>query len=258
MANEELQRRVLQLALTLGRRALLFWLVICLVGLLCLLLWILKAVHLVATLVAISTLLAYVIAPLVNHLNEVRKVNRIAAITMVYLALGSLGGLALAYLIPVLHAQAVAFGSNFTGYISDLQHNLDAWLVHAQENAPAFLRGPLLEIKPEEIQLEALARELQASAPSWAGSTFVGVFSGVKAAAGMAAGAVLIPLFTFYILMDSSKYTEGFIRLFPSRWKADVKELLGQIDGVLGRYIRGQLLVCLTNLWESISIKRQH
>jgi predicted PurR-regulated permease PerM len=246
LENSELQRRVLLLALTLGRRALLFWVVACLLCLLALLVWILKAVHLVATLVAISTLLAYVIAPLVNYLSDRRGLNRIAAITLVYLALGILGGSALAYLIPVLHAQAVAFGGNFTGYVSELQHNLDAWLLTAQQSAPSFLRGPLQEIKVEEIQLEALARELQQSAPSWAGSTFVGVFSGVKAAAGVAAGAVLIPLFTFYVLMDSRRYTEAFVRLFPRRWKGDVKELLGEIDTVLGRYIRGQLLVCLT------------
>ena len=246
METEALKRRVLQLALTLGRRALILWFVGALLGLFWLALTLLKAVHLVATVTAIATLLAYVIAPAVNYLTERRRVPRIAAISMVYALCGLAGLLALAYLIPALQLQFLAFTSNFADYLGNLQHTVDNWLLYLKANAPAFLQEPLAQIDPDSVRLDALARELQNDPPAWLSSTFAGLFTGMKAAVGAATGAILIPLFTFYILMDADKYKSGFLRLFPQRWKADVTALLGDIDNVLGRYIRGQILVCLT------------
>jgi len=231
------------MVLALGRRALILWVVLCILGLLWAVLTLLKSVHLVVMITAISTLLAYVISPAVNYLTERRGANRIAAISMVYALCGLIGLLALAYLLPALQLQFLAFSSHITDYAGNLQHNLDGWLLYIQANAPAVLQEPLSKI---EIRLDVLAAELQSNPPAWLGTTFSGVFTGVKAAAGAATGAVLIPLFTFYILMDSRKYHDGFVRLFPRAWKPHVVELLGEIDRVLGKYIRGQLLVCLT------------
>lgn len=243
--NSELKRQVLQLVLTLGRRALIFWFICVFLLLGGLAIWLLQSVHLVMTITAISTLLAYVLAPAVQFLGVRFKLNRVLAISFVYLLCGVIATLALAYVWPVLETQAAAFTSNIGGYIHNLQHNLDQALIHLKRVAPGFLKTPLSRIDPESLRLETLIQDLQNSAPQWMGTTFVGVFSGVKAAAGFLTATVLIPLFTFYILMDAHRYKHGFIRLFPTRWKADVVDLLGRVDGVLGSYIRGQLLVCL-------------
>lgn len=234
------------MALTLGRRALILWFLLILVGGLWLIYTLLKSVHLVAMITIIATLLAYVISPAVTYFTDRRKLPRIAAISLVYAICALTGGLALAYLFPALQRQFVAFTGNFADYVGNLQHNIDGWLVYAKANAPSFLQEPLAQIEPESVRLEALARELQNNPPDWLGTTFAGVFSGMKAAVGAATGAILIPLFTFYILMDAHKYRDGFVRLFPRSWKPEVNDLLGQIDQVLGQYIRGQLLVCLT------------
>lgn len=234
------------MALTLGRRALIFWLLLCLAFAGWLLLSLLKAVHLVAIITCISILLAYVIAPAVSYLNRRRGMPRIAAISLVY-ALCALAGLvALAYVIPAIQVQFIAFMGNLTSYAGNMQHTIDSWLIYVQTNAPSFLQEPLAQIEPESVQLERLARELQSNPPDWLGTTFAGVFAGAKAAFTGMATTLLIPLFTFYILMDANRYRDGFLMLFPRRWKGDVDELLAQIDAVLGNYIRGQLLVCLT------------
>lgn len=245
METESLKRQALQLAVTLGRRALIFWFVAILLAFLWVVLQLIKSVHLVATITAIAILLAYVIAPFVNFL-ERRRLPRIAAISLVYALFGLTLMLALAYLLPALHRQMLAFSSNVGSYAANLQHAIDSWLAYAKANAPRFLQEPISQIEPESVKLEMMARELQNNPPTWLTSTFSSFFTGVRAAAGAAAGAILIPLFTFYILMDAHKYKEGFMRLFPRRWKGDVAELLAEIDHVLGKYIRGQLLVCLT------------
>jgi len=225
---------------------LIFWLI----GCLCVLGWVLftlfKAVHLVVIITCVATLLAYSISPAVTYLHRQCKMPRIAAISLVYALCALAALLSLAYVIPTVQVQFIAFTGNLTSYAENLQHTVDGWLLYAQANAPGFLQEPLSRIDPESVQVERLARELQSNPPEWLGSTFAGVFAGAKAAATLMATAVLVPLFTFYILMDANRYRDGFLRLFPRRWKGDVDELLSQIDTVLGNYIRGQLLVCLT------------
>lgn len=246
MDNDALKTQVLQLALTLGRRALIFWLLLCLFLAGWLLLTLLKAVHLVAIITCVSTLLAYVISPAVTYLHRRRKIPRIAAISLVYILCAVAALVALAYVIPAIQVQFITFMGNLTSYAGNLQHTVDNWLLYVQTNAPSFLQEPLAKIEPESVQLERLAQELQSNPPDWLGSTFAGVFAGAKVAFTGIATTMLVPLFTFYILMDANRYRDGFLRLFPSRWKGDMDDLLTQIDTVLGSYIRGQLLVCLT------------
>ncbi len=224
----------------------LVWVALVGIFFLALIIWLLQAVHLVATITAVSTLLAYVISPAVQYLCERRRMPRVAAISLVYALGGLLFLLSLAYLVPALQSQFTSLMANMGSYFHTLQTTLDSSLAYAKTNAPNFLKGPLSQIDPESVKLEVLTRDLQEMAPRYVASGFVGVFSGVKAAFGVIAGGVLIPLFTFYILMDGKKYGDAVVRLFPRRWKPAVQELLGQIDEVLGRYIRGQLLVCLT------------
>lgn len=246
MTNDELKNQVYRLALTLGRRALIFWFLLVLLGIGLLALQLLSAVHVVAKLTAVSLLLAYVLFPAVNYLSDKRKINRIASIVLVYASVALVMALTLAYILPVLHRQFTDFWGTLRFFAGNLQQNLDDLLLKAKANAPPFLQDPLNDLDPQAVQLPHLLKEFQESAPTWLGSTFSSVFSGFKAAAGALATTVLVPLFTFYILMDSRKYSEGFLRLFPSRWKPDVRSLLNEIDLVLGNYIRGQLMVCFT------------
>ena len=246
METEEIKRRVLLLALNLGRRTMMLTFVLGLLLLAGLFIWLLKAVHLVASITAVATLLAYVLAPFVNYLTYKRKMNRILAISLVYLMVGLFILLGLTYVIPILHQQFMAMMQNLNYDLAHLQENLDVWHKALLDRAPSFLKPSLEELNPRNLKFENLSNELQNAVPAMLGSTFSGVFAGMKTFFGMLATGVLIPLFSFYILMDSARYREGFLRLFPRTWKKDVDELMTEIDLVLGSYIRGQLLVCLT------------
>ncbi len=54
-----------------------------------------------------------------------------------------------------------------------------------------------------------------------------------------------VPVLTFYLLLDIDTLYRGFLVMFPVHRRDDVRELAGKIDEVLGRYIRGQLLVAV-------------
>ena len=55
---------------------------------------------------------------------------------------------------------------------------------------------------------------------------------------------VIVPLFTFYFLIDYKKITSFFKDLVPPRHREKVLSILGDIDDVLAGFIRGQGTVC--------------
>ena len=206
----------------------------------------LQQIHVVATILSVAILSAYVISPAVNRLQRQFRLPRIVAITTVYLVIGLVGGIALAYIIPVVKQQYSAFSLHLGSYLADFQKNVRSLILHLQTNGPTFVADALKDVDTDALDVASLVGDLQNAAPAIVGGTLPGVFTGFKAAAVFLAGMVLVPLFTFYILMDPERYSLGFLRLVPRRWKPDAQEIITDIDLVLGRYIRGQLLVCFT------------
>jgi predicted PurR-regulated permease PerM len=60
---------------------------------------------------------------------------------------------------------------------------------------------------------------------------------------GLVLGFASLPLFLFYLIMDAEKLTDGFYSPMP-RWLAEhTRKIVSIIQGVLGKYIRAQLLI---------------
>ncbi len=216
-----------------------------LVGLLVLLsvaLWFLQHVHMVANVLAVSILLAYLISPAVNALVR-RGVSRTLAITLVYLLLAGLVAFFVAFLVPVATREFEKLLGNIGGLANTLEGLLGTVMSRLHDWAPAALKPSL---DPRRFELDDLALRLQREAPALLGGSLPGVFVGVKSAAGILGGAFLVPLLTFYILMDADKYRRGFMSVVPRSWRPAASELLSRIDLMLGRYIRGQLIVCVS------------
>lgn len=245
-----LRLRLLTMALTLGRGCLIFFLVLCGLALLYFTLDVLEHVHIVAGMTAIATLAAYVLAPSVNYLNRKKGLNRILSITIIYLVLGLVIGTCGAFLVPVLKQQFVSLTETITNFSQSTPEQLLAMAKKMRDSAPESFRPSIDAFIAEHQQdgnlIPKLQSELRDKLPNLLGGTFSGVFSGVKTAVSGLLATVLIPLFTFYILMDSERYYNSVVRLVPRRFKSDAQELLHDIDQVLGSYIRGQLMVCAT------------
>lgn len=219
--------------------------VVYLLGLIALLavgVYILQKIHLVASIMAVSILLAYLIAPAVNALVR-RGLSRIGAITVVYILLAALVGFFVAYLVPVASREFEKLIGNIGGMANNLESILGNLIARARDWAPEALKP---QLDPARFELDDLAVELQKEAPALLGGTLSGVMFGVKSAAGILAGAVLVPLITFYILMDAEIYRRGFMSLVPHAYRPNADDLLHRIDFMLGRYIRGQIIVCVT------------
>ena len=226
-------------------------------------LWLIGYVKIVFIILCISILLAYVLVPAVNFFNSPIKLviplrtkfnrdgfkitktleilllkkgfSRIVSITIVYLIMFLLLEIALSRVFPIIADEFAKFlkdmprlafeiNSAFKIYLAKINKSLDPFF---GKNIPRATDALISEMKNMSINL------------------FHHTIPAVVKVISTVAFIFIIPLITFYILMDVERYKRGFMRLIPVDKKDLVMDILKNIDYVLGRYIRGQLIVCI-------------
>jgi predicted PurR-regulated permease PerM len=178
-----------------------------------------------------AVLFAYLVYPLVRRLE--RRMPRWLAIVCVYvLLLVALGGLG-AFVGPRIAFEAHGLALDFPRLLAQGQSGI--------LNAHLAIVGavPLAARESVAKVLDSTAAAIQHSAMSLVGQV-LGVLLSV---ASVLTALVVIPVLTFYILMDLERLRAGFLRLVPAAHRHAALLVLGDIDGVLGGFIRGQIVV---------------
>ena len=182
----------------------------------------------------VAGLLAYVCNPLVARL--VRwHLPRAAAVVLVFVCFVLVVVSLLIFLIPALQFQVSSFMEKLPGYLDWVQHTalpqLEALLgIDLALDLPAMRQAAIDHF-----------RELG----NWAG-----VFFAYFAQSGLSllrwfANLLLIPVVTFYLLLDWNEITQRALMLLPPSLYPQTRRLAHETDEVLGSFLRGQLLVML-------------
>ena len=187
---------------------------------------------------AISAGLAYLGDPLVDRLERLKffkwPINRTVSVVLVFVLMTAVVGLLLLIVLPLLIEQV--------RHLVERVPEMADWLVGT---AVPWVQAQLgLEsIDWDTVVLVETAREYWKEA----GSALLGVMGSVsrggQAALTWIMNLVLIPVVTFYLLLDWDKLVEGIRQLLPRSIEPRVSGLAREIDEVLGAFIRGQLLV---------------
>lgn len=194
------------------------------------------AVVLVSTLflpVFLAGILYYLFAPLVNLIQR-GPIPRSAAIIMVYLVLGSLLGLAVLLMIPVLRSQLESLIRNTPLFVKqarvifeDLLENgrLVKWIPEAES---------LIELIPE--RLSGMTQSL-----------YQGISSNFSNFVSFIADLVIVlttvPFILFFMLKDGARLPVFLARFFPDDFKDEAESIIISMGKTLGMYIKGQMLV---------------
>lgn len=181
----------------------------------------------------VAALLSYLADPLVDRL-EARKLPRTAAVVVVFVGLFSLLLSAALLLVPVLEKQIGTVVSQWPSYVDWVQHTLVPQL------AQTF---------GFDVQVLNLDRLKQALMENWqqAGG-FAALLLSSASQSGVALLAwlvsfILIPVVTFYLLRDWDIFLARLRELLPRASETTVVRLAGEVDVVLGAFLRGQLSV---------------
>ena len=185
--------------------------------------------------VILAGLLYYLLNPLVD-LMEKHKINRLVAITIVFVLITVLLIWGLAVVIPNLQDQIVSFFKNMPSYLKQAKKVIDDLL----DSRLSEEFRPQLEKVTENIssQLTTWASNFSARAVNWA-SNFVSVASQVIVA------VIIMPFILFYLLRDG-KNLKGYVTQFlPKKLREPVGQVLSDVNSQLANYVRGQITVAM-------------
>lgn len=190
--------------------------------------------------------LAYMGDPLADWLED-RGLSRRFSVVLVFFSLSLFFALFLLFLIPLLGRQ-----------LSLIQEFIPVAVNWFKSTAM-----PLMErytgIEASSFELDAVQKAITGhlqQAGSIAGFVLKEVGQSGMALIGAVVNIGLIPVVTFYLLLDWDHLKLKVLNLFPRRYQSRTEALATECDEVLGAFIKGQLLVMLclsviyaTGLW---------
>lgn len=183
----------------------------------------------------VSALLAYLGNPVVSRLVRLH-LPRPLAVVLVFLAFVLLLAALLFFLIPALQAQIRSFIVKAPLYFDWLQHTALPWL--------QAMLGVELTLDVAAIREALLGHWREVG--DWVTGFFLYVARSGLSLVGWLAGILLVPVVTFYLLLDWDRLPARALTLLPPRRHAQAALLARETDEVLGSFLRGQLLVMLS------------
>lgn len=181
----------------------------------------------------IAIALAFLLDPPVTALHR-RGVPRLAGILLVYVAVVAavigLGWL----LLPPLFDQL----RRFLEQLPTLAAQFVAW---EQALVDWLISLPLPE--PIRDALDSIVESGQQAVVTLLEAIVGPLLSLIARAAGFVIGLVVVPVWLLYVLKDRERLPDGILGLLPAGWRPDASHAMGLTTSVIGRWIRGQLLL---------------
>ena len=210
--------------------------------------WLLEALGGVITPFIIALVLAYILDPAVDAL-ERRRVPRALAILLLALPVLALLGLAIALGIPALFRQVAEIVEAAPGAFERLRaqalandgriFGIDLPFVDERR-----LLDPLLAVDAERVH--AFVRERQQIIAQNAWGAILGVGRRLGVVLTILGYVVLVPVLTYYLLHDFDVIRGKLGALIPPPKRDAWLGFLRDYDGLVSRYLRGQLLAATT------------
>lgn len=188
----------------------------------------------------VATGIAYLLTPLVSWLS--RKMKRGLAIFIAYIIFTGFFFTFFFFTIPMVANQFTVFISKLPDYITNLTDNLNQYM-----NKSIIVNNIENMLGKEFLPFDAtLVYQYIADAIGRGGSSFLqSVTAFTRSIINIIITFIIGPLLGIYILKDSWKMRELFIKALPQKYKNTANVIIDRINIVSGRYIRGQILISI-------------
>jgi predicted PurR-regulated permease PerM len=189
----------------------------------------------VLTPVFFAFLIAYMLDPLVDRFERRRIPRSLGIVILLTLVLGALTAF-LVFAIPSIARDISRFAAELPDALRGLVARLEPLL--------GRLGVPVPHTVDEAVaQLGMDTGELAKNAAKPAGQVLGWLVGGTGTVLGMLATLVVVPVFAFYLLHDFDRMTAGVRELIPPHWRPFVLDVIGEVDWMLGQFVRGQITV---------------
>ncbi|MFG6667375.1 AI-2E family transporter [Halomonas sp. HNIBRBA4712] len=180
-------------------------------------------------------IVAYLVDPIVNRLQGL-GLKRPLAVASVFVALFLVLTAALLILIPLIVSQIKQLG--------EVLPNVFTWVENRL--APQVLEWTGYDVRAELGNLQTTLLENWRDAGGYLAQALGSIGRSGAAFLTWITYVALIPVVTFYLLLDWSRLLANVAELLPRHYAADVARLAKRCDEVLAAFLRGQLLVMLS------------
>jgi predicted PurR-regulated permease PerM len=211
------------------------------IGTALLLLWFFRTYGALLTPFLVSIGAAYIIAPLVALLTK-RGVNRALAIVGVVVPILAV----VATIVTISGPQLFEQSQTLITKLPSFAERAVEWIAGIGDR---LARLPFLSREQQNflsrLDAQQLGQILQSNAQQILGRLGgfgVGLLSHLGSVLGLLAYVVVVPVVTFYLLLDWAKFTTSVANLIPPSRRDTLMGFVDEYDRALGQYIRGQLL----------------
>ena len=185
--------------------------------------------------VILSGLLFYLLNPLVD-LMEKYKINRVLAISIIFVIIAILLIIGLAVAIPNLQRQVVIFAQNVPNYLEDADRVIDDLVT---KRLPDDFRPQLEQVLAQfSTQATAWASNISSKAVNWVSALISGTSQVIVA-------LIIMPFMLFYLLRDGKGLRDHITQFLPNKLREPVGKVLTDVNQQLSNYVRGQITVAV-------------
>ncbi|MGO3919806.1 chloramphenicol efflux transporter CxpE [Acinetobacter venetianus] len=204
---------------------------------LALLLWVLYLLKPVVLPFVGAFFIAYLFSPLVDVLVKI-KLPRWLAISIVFVGIGVGLTVVLWFLVPLVWKQLIYARDSIPAGIHWINATFLPWVSHTFNVVPMEIdTEQISKTVMDYIQTNYSADSIQTMALRLAqsGLNFIQI-GGV---------VILIPIISFYFLLDWERMLQSLRRLIPRPYEASTLTIVRECHSVLGAFVKGQFLVML-------------
>ena len=208
------------------------------------LLWVAERAGLLLAPFVLAFLLAYVLDPVVDRLQRL-GLPRSAAVALLALPLAGILALIIFVLVPAVANQLSQLIANVPTYLRTLEQWLEsvrAWIIRLGIRGIDERTLPTLRDIDAQSLVQYLQRR-QAEVASGGLQAMLGIGRGIGAVLTVVGYFVLLPILTYYLLRDWDALRGRIQELLPRVYRDRVVAMAGEYDRLLGRYLRGQVLL---------------
>jgi predicted PurR-regulated permease PerM len=188
------------------------------------------AIRATGLLIVGAVLFAYLIYPVVRRLNE--RLPLIWSILIVYTFIAIVGAVVVTVFVPPLVDESQKFYADIPALAARAQHEL------LEPSNPWVAKIP----RDSRVYLANLPAQFGSIVRTYGFDAAQKTLTFLVSAVSIVATIVIVPVLAAYFLLEASAVKRNILGLVPPTQRSKAEAIIDDLDGVVGGFIRGQLI----------------
>ena len=203
--------------------------------------WLLFTLRGVLAPIFFAFLIAYMLDPLVDRIEQSRllrdrSIGRAVGIAVLLLGVFAITAISLLVIFPMVYGEIASFVKRLPGLVARSRATLEPILLKYGLEVPNSVGDAFAELHLDLQSVVTKGYTPATAVAKW-------LLGGTATAVGAIVAALMVPVFAFYLLYDFDTLVARAADLIPPRYRPEADGFFREVDEVLGQFFRGQFTV---------------